>query len=291
MSKFCGHPTATLDNGFLRLEYVTDVGPRIARLFPAQSDGNLLAELPEAELSTPYGPFQFMGGHRFWHSPESLPRTYIPDQPVNVESLSNGVRLSASAEPGSGVAKTIEIHLAAQQPIITIHHQMRNDSLWTIELAPWALTMLKLGGTAIFPQPAGNADPHGLLSNRQLVLWPYTDVRDARLHLDNDFILLKANAGLPPCKIGYYNPHGWMAYWLEGVLFVKRQKLQPDGIFPDHGCNTETYCNDQFIELETLGPLVKLAPGQTIVHEEIWELHNGLDEPFIPDSLRERIGS
>src|SRR5258706_12201116 len=139
MSKFCGHPTATLDNGFLRLECVTDVGPRIARLFPAQSDGNLLAELPEAELSTPYGPFQFMGGHRFWHSPESLPRTYIPDQPVNVESLSNGVRLSASAEPGSGVAKTIEIHLAAQQPIITIHHPMRNDSLWTIALAPWAL--------------------------------------------------------------------------------------------------------------------------------------------------------
>jgi hypothetical protein len=289
MSEFCGHPTATLDNGFLRLEYLTDVGPRIARLFPAKSDVSLLAELPEASRATSYGSFQLMGGHRLWHSPETLPRTYIPDQPVTVETLPDGIRLSASTEPGSGVAKTIEIHLTPKQPAVTIRHELRNDNLWTIELAPWALTMFRLAGTAIFPQAVGNADPHGLLSNRHLELWPYTDVRDARLHLDNDFILFKANAALPPSKIGYYNPHGWMAYWLDGILFVKRYQPQPHAAFPDNGCNTETYCNDQFIELETLGPLVKLAPGERVVHEETWELHDGLNQSFIPDSLRKRL--
>src|SRR5690242_2955987 len=120
MSELCGHPTATLDNGFLRLEYLTDVGPRIARLFPGKSDNNLLAELPEAERPTPFGSFQLMGGHRLWHSPEVFPRTYIPDQPVKVETLSDGIRLGASTEPSTGVVKTIDIHLAAKAPMVTI---------------------------------------------------------------------------------------------------------------------------------------------------------------------------
>ena len=85
MNQFCGHPTAVLDNGFLHLEYLTDVGPRIARLCLGKSGINLLAEVP-AEVDTPYGRFQFMGGHRFWHSPEALPRTYIPDQRVTIET-------------------------------------------------------------------------------------------------------------------------------------------------------------------------------------------------------------
>ena len=105
MNQFCGHPTETLDNGFLRLDYLTDVGPRIARLFLGKSDFSLLAELPEAGADTPYGKFQFMGGHRFWHSPEAHAAHLHPRPAVTIETLPDGIRLCASTEPHSGIAK------------------------------------------------------------------------------------------------------------------------------------------------------------------------------------------
>jgi hypothetical protein len=282
MNKFCGHPTGVLDNGFLRLEYLTDIGPRIARLFLGKSDFNLLAEVPDAGADTPYGRFQFMGGHRFWHSPEAMPRTYIPDRPVTIETLPDGIRLRASTEPDSGIAKTIEIHLSPDRAAGTIRHEMRNEGLWSVELAPWGLTMFKMGGTVILPQAVGKPDPAGLLPDRLLALWPYTQVRDARLRLDDDFILLKAAPALPPCKIGYLNPTGWAGYWLADTLFVKRYDSRNGETFPDKGCNTEVYCNDQILELESLGPLTRLPPGESVVHQESWELYDGLNHPFLP---------
>jgi hypothetical protein len=97
---------------------------------------------------------------------------------------------------------------------------------------------------------------------------------------------VRATPSLPPIKFGYFNPHGWMAYWLEGVLFVKRFDPNPGAVFPDGGCNAESYVNDKFIELETLAPLAKLAPGATVVHTETWELYETLDVPFISNELR-----
>ena len=289
MNNFCGHPTKVLDNGFLRMEYLTDVGPRIARLYFGKSDTSLLAELPDAGSDTPFGRYEVMGGHRLWHAPEDMPRTYVPDRAVTIEPLPDGIRLNAATEPGTGLGKSMEIHLAAGSAGVTIRHEIRNDGLWPVELAPWGITMFKQGGTVILPQAVGNTDPAGLLSNRLLVLWPYTKLHDARLMLDDDFIMLKATPALPPCKIGYYNPHGWSAYRLGNTLFVKRIDSGSAQIFPDHGCNAETYCNDQFVELESLGPVVNLLPGEKVSHQESWELYEGIDQPFLPEGLQKRL--
>ena len=146
--------------------------------------------------------------------------------------------------------------------------------------------MLRQGGVAIFPQPQGNVDSAGLLANRQISIWPYTQLGgDPRLVLRDDCILVKATPSLPPIKIGYFNPHGWQAYWIDGLLFVKRYESVMGASYPDGGCNTETYCNDKFIELESLGPLTNLAPGATIVHTETWELYDSLEQPFIPAEI------
>ena len=239
-------------------------------------------------MSTPYGDFFFRGGHRLWHAPETLPRTYIPDNDgVSIEELSDGVRLNGSTEIGTGITKTIEIHLPADQAAVTLKHILRNDSLWQVELAPWALTMFRLGGTVILPQPVGKVDQHGLLNNRILALWPYTKINDPRLVLRDDFILIHASPSPSPFKIGYYNPHGWMAYWLDGILFRKTFDISSGATYPDGGCNTESYCNDRFVELESLGALVRLEAGGEVNLTETWELHQGLDVPFLSDEIRE----
>jgi len=39
------------------------------------------------------------------------------------------------------------------------------------------------------------------------------------------------------------------------------------------------YCNDQFIELETLGALLVMQPGQTVTHTETWQIYTGVKFP------------
>jgi len=124
--------------------------------------------------------------------------------------------------------------------------------------------------------PVGNVDAAGLLHNRQFSLWPYARINDPRLILRDDFILFHADA-LPPFKIGYFNPHGWLAYWLDGVLFRKTFDAQTGVTYPDNNCNAEMYCNDQFVELESLSPLTSLQPGASVTHVETWDVFHGLD--------------
>lgn len=288
MSDFHGEPTQVLENQFIRLEYLAN-SARIVRFAP-QGKSNLFADLGLTPVPTPYGKFFFRGGHRLWHAPESMPRTYIPDnEGAMVAEVPGGVRIEMLAEAWTHLAKSIEIRLNPDRPQVIVQHEIRNGGAWAVEFAPWALTMLRQGGVAIFPQPVGNTDEAGLLSNRQLVLWPYTRINDPRLTLRDDFILVHATPSLPPIKFGYFNPHGWMAYWLDGVLFVKRFDVQTNVSYPDHGCNAESYCNDQFIELETLGPSLKLEPGQFISHTETWEMYTELVPDLIPSDVQEII--
>ena len=42
--------------------------------------------------------------------------------------------------------------------------------------------------------------------------------------------------------------------------------------YPDFGCNFEVFTNPDYLELETLGPLVELGAGRAVEHVEHWWL-------------------
>ena len=287
MGDYFGLSTSILENDLLHLEYLTSAGPRIVR-FSAQGDANMFAELPEIGVDTLNGRYYFRGGHRLWRSPELIPETYHLDNdaPV-VEKLDGGVRLLQNV-PG-GISKSIEIKLSRSRAAVTLKHRLTNNGSDRVSLAPWAITMFRQSGTVILPQAVGNTDAAGLLHNRIFVLWPYTQINDQRLDLRDDFILLRAAPSLPPIKLGTFNPHGWIAYWLDGRLFRKSFNVTLGATYPDAGSNSEIYCNDKFVELESLGPLTTLEPGKWISHMETWELYDNLDLPFLPEWIREVI--
>jgi hypothetical protein len=289
MSDFYGLPTGILENKNIRLEYLISCGPRIVR-FSGISGLNLLAEVPEFNVQTTRGVYNFRGGHRLWCSPEIMPDTYSPDnEGLVVEKSEKGVRLRQNTE--TGIAKDLEIQLSPDGAAVTLIHQISNSGSVSVKLSPWAITMFRLGGTAILPQPVGNSDPQGLLNNRVMAFWPYTHINDHRLLLRDDFILIKAKPGLPPVKIGYFNPMGWMAYLLGGTLFRKTFEVNRGENFPDGGCNAEVFSSDKFVELESLGPLKILEPGSGTSLVERWELFNSLNVQFIPPEIREEINS
>jgi hypothetical protein len=275
----------SLKNDFLEIDYLTEA-LRISGLTPAGKT-NLFADLSnQPPIPTPYGDFHFRGGHRLWHSPEAMPRTYIPDTPVKITDISDGVVLDTQTEAGTGIRKQIEIRLAPDKPSITLTHTLINDGMWTVELAPWAITQFRLGGTVILPLPVGNVDAAGLLPNRQLSFWPYARLNDPRLSLRDDYILFHADA-LPSFKMGYFNPHGWLAYYIDGVLFKKSFGAQFGTTYPDNNSNAEMYCNERFVELESLAPITKLNPGTSVSHMETWEVMEELNS--LPKDLQKMV--
>lgn len=289
MNNFHGLPSDVLENEQVRLEYLTSAGPRIVGL-SYQGSPNLLGDVHALAWDTPHGVYHPLGGHRLWISPESPEKTYIPDDSgLQARKLGNGVELTGEKETGSGVRKSLLIELVEGKPQIRLSHTIRNENSNPIRIAAWAITLFRLGGQVLLPQPVGNADAHGLLPNRHLALWPYTSVNDARLTWRDDFIILNASPALPPVKLGYAGTAGWLAYWLEGVLFRKSFELKPGADYPDGGCNTETYCNDQDVELESLGPLKTLAPGAAVHLNETWELQAGLEGALVPNELRKLL--
>lgn len=218
------------------------------------------------------------GGHRFWCAPESKGFTYAPDNfPVEYQIEENSVILTAPVEK-SGVQKTIRISLVENMNIVSLVHTVANQGDAPLTLAPWALTVMTRGGTAIIPH---NLDlPVELLPSHALALWGYTKLEDPRWTWGNRYILLNQDPNHPsPQKIGVQNHYRWAAYAVNDQLFVKKFDFDPQLSYPDFGCNFETYTNPDILELESLGALVTLAPGQSATHKETWEVHSGVPQP------------
>ena len=290
---FHGHKTVILRNEHFQVECLAEAGPRIVRLIPAWMGENLFAEAPDVHTKTSSGDFHYFGGHRLWLSPETLSRTYIPDDSgVTVEARSHGLRLKGPVQAEIQIRKTIAVQLTSSEPFILVKHTLENCGAHPIALAPWAITMMRPGGIGILPQQRKNVDNEGLLPNRRFALWPYTSWHDRRLRFGEEFVTVKAGAPREGMKFGYFNPHGWLGYLFDDVFFVKRFGVRSDETYPDYGCNSEVYCNHRMVELESLGPVTELAPNQTLIHTETWEVYKESEIPkdkFGERNLRERL--
>lgn len=275
---FYGHPVEVLENDYLRLEYLSQAGPRIVRLSLAGSSENLLAETPEVNWETPYGLYHLYGGHRLWRAPEKVGITSQPDDAdLRIEMISQGVRLIGARQPADGLKKTLEIRLEAGRPGVSLRHCLTNLGAAPVELAPWAITQLPLGGQAILPQPTQPVDTDGVLPNRNLVVWPYSRWSDPRLTLGEEMMVVNGIPLPDRFKIGYRNRHGWAGYLRQGTFFGKKFDTKEQSRYADMGCNLEVYCDHRCLELETLGPLGTLAPGESIDHWEEWIILTGVE--------------
>ncbi len=262
-----------LRNAGLELIVTTRVGPRIVH-FGFTGEQNLLYLSPGDAGKTGGADWRIYGGHRLWHAPEARPRSYCPDNdPVVYACNDHSVKLVQETEPGTGIVKEMEISLSEQKNEVSVLHRLTNGNAWDIELSPWAISVMAPGGLAIVPQePFGEGNDY-LLPARPLALWQYTKMNDTRWIWGDRYILARQDpAKTSEQKIGVLNKPGWAAYLLNGSLFIKRFAYDPAAVYPDFGCNNEIYINGSFLEIESLGPLVKLAPQQSIGHTERWLL-------------------
>ncbi len=274
-----------------KLEFLAtlDFGPRIIRfgkiggenVFYEDVEKNITKEGMEEEFAKVYGEelgvWYIRGGHRLWTSPEALPRSYYPDnEPVAYEKLENGIRLIPPAQRANNFQMEIEITMPEDNCVHLIH-KITNTGLWPVEVAPWALSVLAQGGTEIVPVPTRNA---GFLENRNLSLWTFTKMTDPRVTWGDKYITLKQDPNNGDAfKVGLRSQHGYAAYFNFGDVFVKYFDA-PEGIkLPDHDCNFETYTCAHMLEMESIGELKNLQPGDTVTHSECWSYYENVPVP------------
>lgn len=258
-----------------------DIGPRILKIALKETpDRNLFEILPSAGVETPEGFWHIYGGHRLWSSPEAMPRSYSMDNsPVRIEAGKEYIKIYGNPEIQNNIQKEIEIRKRGKKQLYVIH-RIKNTGRWNIKLACWALSVMKKGGFAIIPIKAGKK---GLLPDRHISLWPYTDLSDSRLIFERDFIFVKQDKeAKSPVKVGTMASPCWTAYWVDGQLFVKKFE-EKEGEYPDFGCSVEVYTNNSFLELETVGPLKEIEPGGYLEHTELWEIKKVPE--MLPDSF------
>lgn len=279
-----------LHNQQIDLIVTADVGPRIIRLGFIGADNEFYED---TALHGKTGGAQWVnyGGHRLWHAPEAEPRTYAPDnEPVDVKKDGDWVRFIQPVEPLTGIQKEIALKLDPTSAHVSVIHRLRNTNHWSIELAPWALSVMAAGGKAIIPQPPRLAHDDCLQPINSMALWAYTDMQDRRWNWGTRYVTLQQEAGNEnPQKVGLAVPDGWVAYARNQHLFVKTFTPQPGKRYPDFGSHVEVFTNDVMLEVETLGPLTQLAPQACVEYAEQWHLFKDIPAPQDAEDITAHI--
>jgi len=271
-----------ISNGTAEAIVTLDVGPRVI-CYRLPGGFNVLKNYDDQMGGTGEAEWQIRGGLRFWLAPEDLTRTYFPDNnPVRYEQIGPcAVRLTPPPENEYGVQKEMTVGLAESGTRVSISLKVTNIGPLITQLAPWAPTVMAPGGVEIIPQPPHrnhplhpkNAkSPADFAPNQELILWPYFDFTDSRWTFGSRYIFLRQDAKKGPTKIGLAHRRSWVAYLNQGNLFVKRIGYVEGGSYPDMGTNYQTFSNEDMLEMETVGLLTSLNPGQSAELSESWEL-------------------
>ena len=287
-----------VSNGLIEFVATVEMGPRIIRLGKVGGPNELFddpakeAFVEHEELEKFWGSNRFynMGGHRLWHSPENMPKTYLDNNaPITYEILPNGVKIDTDYEK-LGLRNTIYATMEADGEI-TIDHHVTNIGDCDIEFAPWAITIFALGGLGV--TPVSKIDT-GFLSNRTLMMWPYTNAADKRFKMDNKYVYITTDStgdteNVNAFKIGTNNVDGYAMYFNHNNLFVKKFDYDENAKYPDNGCNSETYTNFRLMEIESLGAIQNVKPGETAKHTEKWYLYLNVDMPQTTEQIDEIV--
>jgi hypothetical protein len=292
-----------IDNGDCELIVTLDVGPRILS-YRLAGGPNVFKEYADQMGGSGEPEWKIRGGHRQWTGPEDHTRTYALDNgPVRTREVDKGVvRFTPAPETDYGLQKEIDVRLASSGSKVTVVHRYTNLGEGPTEMAPWSISVMAPGGVEIIPLPEKRPHPRSpkdarsaadFAANQLMAVWPYLDFQDPRWRFGTKFITLRQDPTRGPTKLGLAHKLGSVGYLNAGTLFVKWFEYRPGQIYPDDGVNLETFTNEDMLEIETLGPLISLDPGQSVEHTERWELFGGLgaadDEAAIEAAIAPRL--
>jgi hypothetical protein len=267
-----------INNALVELMVPLEFGPRVMR-YAFTSGENCFAGFPEHKADPDKEKWHSYGGHRLWHGPEDIKRTYLPDNdPVKIEKSDSVVLIKQKMEAPTYLQKEMEVCLDPVNTHVRVTHRIRNHNLLDIRLAVWAVSVMATGGRAIIPLPPRGTHDGNLQAQTSLNLWPYTDLQDTRWQFGKKYISFMQDPAISdPQKIGISRSGGWLAYINENQAFLKKCAYYENQLYQDEGSAFEVYADHKCVELESLAPLITIVPGGWAEMVEDWYLIRSID--------------
>ncbi len=176
-------------------------------------------------------------------------------RPVEADAVERGVVLTSPVDPGYGIQVVRRVELDPAQPIMRIATEFRKLSGAPVTVGIWTITQMSEPERVCIQLPEDSKFASGFI--RMLEAEP------ADLKVDGRLLSLSRHAR-QQVKVG---SDGSSMAWLGQNCVVRIDTDIRPGEYPDGGCVTEVYTNPdplQYVELETLGPLTIMNPGDRI---------------------------
>ena len=190
------------------------------------------------------------------------------------------VRLTAAPDDSSGLQLIMEVALDSERPVLQIRHGFKNMRAAKRRIACWALN-------AIRPDAGVGVVPWRSTGRRSLLFWPSTDLNESGIHLGPRALALDYR--IEPQngwhKVGTNSDAGWIAFVWNGNALKSTVAHVANAEYPEDG-GTVTMFNStpevfdgkpRFGEIENVGPLSELMPGDTLWMEQELELFTGIE--------------
>ena len=198
----------------------------------------------------------------------SLP-DQLPAQVSQVDPLH--VRGETAVDAVTGLQLRWEVQVDAHEPVVRLTHRIRNGGTVSRRLAPWAVAAVAhqhRGETAAAADDAvADRDPQAFAMPTGAT-FPGIRVGTGEIILGLDQQFAESR------KIGAVGRAGWVEF-RPGDGLLRSWSPLPSGIIPDGGRNLTLFHQEAVAEIEHVGALSTLAPGQEAVLEQTLSLVAG----------------
>jgi hypothetical protein len=271
-----------MSNGTIDLVYVPQIG-RLMR-YGYVNGPNMLWENPDLRGKTAPATGEAkewanFGGDKLWPAPQEK-WGWPPDPSVDpgVQSVQvlpdQRLRITGQASKKHGIRFVREITLAPTGTQVTLTNTMENTSVQEVNWSIWEVAQVDAPDWAEIP-----IDLDSRLPSRYSVFNDAT-IRERGLEVKGS--LQRGGASLRLTrhpqkggKIGTDAKRQWARALVQGVTFSLQGAYERGASYPDGGCLQEIYSNAdpaKYMELELLGPVRHLVPGEKAVFTTRWRL-------------------
>ena len=210
------------------------------------------------------------GGVRTWFmEPQQTASSRLPgDQPGQfVECAESSAWVKAQPDPTTQLALEIEATLQPAHAAVHIVHRLRNCSSRPRDLALWSILGLPRTGN-VTARSETPADPPG-----SLIFWPSLSREHPALRWSHDGVGIELTASPQaerPFKLGIRTLDGTLQWHYPTGSLGTKVTRSGEGCYPEGGGDCTLYAG-RIAELEHVGPLTRILPGQAVTMEQsIW---------------------
>lgn len=267
----------TISNGRVEAVVVPAIGRVMQFRFTGETDGPFWENRaldgrpadPEAKEWVNFG------GDKTWPAPQAdwarvarrawPPPAAFDAMAVRAEVSGKTLVLRNPHDPHFGIEAERTIELDASAPIMRIRTTYRKRDGAPVTAAVWIITQLKDPERMYVPLPPKSIFPDRYTKQSEHPL--------ANLRIEGGFL----TATRSPKESSKIGTDASALIWGDSkwIVRVSMPRLA-DAVYPDQGSSAEIYTNSDpltYVELELLGPLRELKPGDAISQDQTYELY------------------